>query len=280
MSTLSTLSTVLRWTRWTGWTEWTHTSLNACPDQPHLERETQPQPDSGRPMRVLIIEDYAPVRRSLARGLRETGYAVDTAENGEDGLWHARSGEHDVIVLDLMLPKLDGRTLLRTLREEGSDVHVIILTAKDAVEDRVRGLDLGADDYMVKPFAFGELLARVRRLAMRTYGEKSAKIRVGDLELDPRQRTARRAREPVELTAREYALLEYLAARAGEVVTRTEIWEHIYDFAAERNSNVIDVYVSALRKKVDKDFDRDLIHTVKGVGYRFGLAESLENSLV
>lgn len=218
-------------------------------------------------MRVLIIEDYAPVRRSLARGLRETGYAVDTAENGEDGLWHARSGEHDVIVLDLMLPKLDGLTLLRTLREEGSDVHVIILTAKDAVEDRVRGLDLGADDYMVKPFAFGELLARVRRLAMRTYGEKSAKIRVGDLELDPRQRTARRAREPVELTAREYALLEYLAARAGEVVTRTEIWEHIYDFAAERNSNVIDVYVARLRKKLRRSDRPPLIHTRRGMGY-------------
>jgi DNA-binding response OmpR family regulator len=221
-------------------------------------------------MRVLIIEDYAPVRESLARGLSEAGYAVDTAEDGEEGLWHARSGEHDVIVLDLMLPKIDGLSLLQKLRAEANEVHVIILTAKDTVEDRVRGLNLGADDYMVKPFAFEELLARVRRLVMRSYGEKASKITVADLELEPAQRTARRAGEPVDLTAREYAVLEYLAARAGEVFSRAEIWEHIYDFAADRNSNVIDVYVARLRKKLERPGRPALIHTRRGMGYVLG----------
>ena len=218
-------------------------------------------------MRVLIIEDYAPVRESVAKGLREAGYAVDATDNGEEGLWYARSGEHDVIVLDLMLPKLDGLTLLGRLREEGNDIHVIILTAKDAVDDRVRGLDMGADDYMVKPFAFDELLARIRRLAMRNYGEKSSRITVDDLVVDPAKRTATRAGEPIDLTAREYALLEYLAIRSGEVVSRQDIWEHIYDFAAERNSNVIDVYIGRLRKKLEGPGLSPLIHTRRGMGY-------------
>ena len=221
-------------------------------------------------MRLLLVEDYPPLRRSIAKGLREAGYAVDATGDGEEGLWYASSGEHDVIVLDLMLPKVDGLTILRRLREKGSPAHVLILTAKDTVDDRVRGLELGADDYLVKPFAFDELLARVRALVRRKYEAKSPVIAVGDLEMDTRARAVRRGGRAIGLTAREYALLEFLALRAGQVVTRTDIWEHVYDFAAEPNSNVIDVYVARLRKKLERDGRPPLIHTRRGIGYVLG----------
>jgi DNA-binding response OmpR family regulator len=221
-------------------------------------------------MRVLLIEDYQPLRKSLSRGLREAGFAVDAAADGEEGLRFARSGDYDVIVLDLMLPKLDGLTVLRRLREAGNPVHVLILTARDALSDRVTGLDLGADDYLAKPFALGELLARVRALVRRRYAAKSAVIRVGDLEVDTSSRAVRRAGEKVDLTAREYALLELLVMRAGHVLTRDEIWEHVYDFAAEVNSNVIDVYIGYLRKKLERDGLPRLIHTRRGLGYVLG----------
>ena len=221
-------------------------------------------------MRLLLVEDYPPLRRSIAKGLREAGYAVDATGDGEEGLWYASSGEHDVIVLDLMLPKVDGLTILRRLREKGSPAHVLILTAKDTVDDRVRGLELGADDYLVKPFAFDELLARVRALVRRKYEAKSPVIAVGDLEMDTRARAVRRGGRAIGLTAREYALLEFLALRAGQVVTRTDIWEHVYDFAAEPNSNVIDVYVARLRKKLELDGRPPLIHTRRGIGYVLG----------
>jgi DNA-binding response OmpR family regulator len=218
-------------------------------------------------MRLLLIEDYAPLRKSLTKGLQEAGFAVDATGDGEEGLWYAQSGEHDAIILDLMIPKVDGWTILRQLRQQGSAVHVLVLTARDALADRVAGLNLGADDYLVKPFAFEELLARVRALVRRSYQAKSPVIRVGDLEIDTTRQAVRRAGEPVELTAREYALLEFLALRAGQVVSRTDLWEHVYDFQAEPGSNVIDVYVGYLRRKLEHSGLPRLIHTRRGMGY-------------
>jgi DNA-binding response OmpR family regulator len=221
-------------------------------------------------MRVLIVEDYAPLRKALAQGLQEAGLAVDAAVDGEEGLWYAESGTYDVIVLDLMLPGLDGLTLLKRLRKAGSATHVLILTAKDTLDDRVTGLNLGADDYLVKPFAFEELLARVRALIRRKYEAKSPVIRVADLEIDTGCRMASRAGEPIELTAHEYALLEFLAMRAGRIVTRTDIWEHVYAFHSSPESNVVDVYIGYLRKKIERKGLPRLIHTRRGQGYLLG----------
>lgn len=221
-------------------------------------------------MRVLVVEDYAPLRKSLARGLREAGFAVDASGDGEEGLWYAESNEYDAIVLDLMLPKLDGLTIIRRLRKAQSPTSILILTARDAVEDRVRGLDLGADDYLVKPFAFEELLARVRALIRREYGARAPVIRVADLEMDTAARVVRRAGRQIELTGREYALLELLALRAGEVVTRTDIWEHVYDFDSSAQSNVVDVYIGYLRRKLEASGLPRLIHTRRGQGYMLG----------
>jgi len=218
-------------------------------------------------MKVLLVEDYVPLRKSVARGLQEAGFAVDATGDGEEGLWYARSGDYDVIVLDLMLPKVDGLTILRRLREREDPVPVLILTARDTVPDRVRGLDLGADDYLVKPFAFEEFLARVRALVRRKYETRSPSVQVGDLTVDTSRRTARRGGRTIELTPREYALLELLALRAGQVVSRTEIWEHLYDFAAEPGSNVIDVYIGHLRKRLEAGGRPRLIHTRRGLGY-------------
>ena len=223
-------------------------------------------------MRVLIVEDYSPLRRSLAQGLQEAGFAVDASADGEDGLWHAQSNDYDVIVLDLMLPRLDGLTVLQRLRQAGKSVHVLILTARDGLGDRVRGIDAGAADYLVKPFAFEELLARVRALVRRKYAAKSPCLRVGDLEIDTNARKVRRAGRDVELTAREYALLHFLALRHGQLVTRPEIWEHIYDFASETQSNVVDVYIGYLRRKLEARGQPRLIHTRRGEGYMLGPA--------
>jgi DNA-binding response OmpR family regulator len=221
-------------------------------------------------MTILLIEDYEPLRKSLTKGLREAGFAVDAAADGAEGLWQAQSGKHDVIILDLMLPKLDGLSILQRLREENDPVHVLILTAKDMLHDRVRGLNLGADDYLVKPFAFDELLARVRALLRRKYESKSPVIQVADLEIDTRTRTARRGELALDLTAREYAILHFLALRAGQVVTRTEIWDNIYDWAADANSNIIDVYIGYIRKKMEQGGLPRLIHTRRGMGYVLG----------
>ena len=224
-------------------------------------------------MKILLIEDYEPIRTSVAKGLAEAGFAVDATGDGEEGLWYARGGDYDVIILDLMLPKVDGLTILGRLREHENPASVIILTARDTVEDRVKGLDLGADDYLVKPFAFEELLARVRALVRRKYDARSPAIRVADLEIDTSSRTVRRAGRTMDLTAREYAILEFLALRAGQVVTRTELWEHIYDFNAEPDSNVIDVYVGRLRKRLERGKRPRLIHTRRGLGYVLGESE-------
>lgn len=218
-------------------------------------------------MRVLVIEDYHMLRRSLERGLREAGYAVDVAADGQAGLDFAETGIYDVIVLDIMLPKLDGFTILRELRHKQSSSRVLVLTARDTVSDRVHGLDLGADDYLVKPFAFEELLARVRALQRRKYKQTSPTIRVADLEIDTNARVVRRGSEKIDLTAREYSILEVLASRIGKVVTRSEIWNRIYDFGAERDSNVVDVYIGYLRKKLENGGRPRLIHTRRGMGY-------------
>jgi DNA-binding response OmpR family regulator len=223
-------------------------------------------------MRVLVIEDYEPLRDSLAQGLLEAGFTVETAGDGETGLWHAKSADYDVIVLDLMLPRIDGMTILKRLRTAGNKAHVLILTARDAPGDRVKGLDGGADDYLVKPFVFAELLARVRALVRRRYDVKSPVIHVADLEIDTATRCARRGGESIELSAREFALLEYLAHRAGQVVTRTDIWEHVYEFDSTAESNVVDVFIGHLRKKIERPGLPKLIHTRRGHGYLLGEA--------
>ena len=221
-------------------------------------------------MRLLIIEDYTPLRESLARGLRDAGYAVDATGSGGDGLWYAQNHPYDIVILDVMLPGMDGFELLRRLRGAGWTTHVLVLTARDTVADRVTGLDLGADDYLVKPFAFDELRARLRALVRRRYDRADPVIRIGDLEVDTRARRARRGGRVLGLSAREYALLEYLAHRAGEIVSRTELWDHAYDEAAEPGSNVLDVHISHLRKKIDDGWARKLIHTRRGQGYVLG----------
>ena len=230
-----------------------------CGPQTHGERYTR--------MRILLVEDYAPLRKSTAQGLEEAGFAVDAAADGEEGLWYAQSNDYDVIVLDLMLPAIDGLTILKRLREAGSKVHVLILTARDTLEDKVKGLNVGADDYLVKPFAFEELLARVRALVRRRYETKDPMIRIGDLEIDTAARIVRRGGETVDLTAREYALLEFLALRSGELVSRTDIWEHVYDFNSCAQSNVVDVYIGYLRRKIERKGMPRLIHTRRGQGY-------------
>ncbi len=218
-------------------------------------------------MRVLVVEDYDPLRRQVTRGLTEAGYAVDHAANGPDGLALATSTDYDVIVLDLMLPGLDGMSVLKQLRARPRETRVLILTARDTTRDKVRGLDLGADDYLVKPFAFDELLARVRALVRRRYGRSETTIRAGALEVDTAARVARVGGEPLDLTAREYSILEVLALRFGHVVTRDEIAEHIYDWAREVGSNVVDVYVGYLRRKFADAGLPPLIRTHRGLGY-------------
>ena len=221
-------------------------------------------------MRILVVEDYVPLRKAVTQGLEEAGFAVDATGDGQEALWYAGDENYDAIVLDLMLPGIDGLTLLRRLREAGNKTHVLILTAKDTLDDRVCGLNVGADDYLVKPFAFEELLARIRALIRRKYDAKDPLIRVGDLEVDTVRHVVHRGGEPVELTAREYALLEFLALRAGSLVTRSDIWEHVYEFHSSPESNVVDVYIGYLRKKIERPGLPRLIHTRRGQGYMLG----------
>jgi len=221
-------------------------------------------------MRLLIIEDYLPLQKSLAKGLREEGFAVDTTGDGKEGLWYAMSNEYDVIILDLMLPGIDGLRILEEFRSKGRQNHVLILTAKDTLEDRVRGLDLGADDYLVKPFDFRELLARIRALVRRGYQEKNPSVEIEDLRIELATQRIWRGEEEIQLTAREYALLEYLAMRAGQTVSRMDIWEHVYEFNSTASSNVVDVYIGYLRKKIERPGGGELIHTIRGRGYMLG----------
>jgi DNA-binding response OmpR family regulator len=214
-------------------------------------------------MRLLLIEDSARLQRAVAAALKRTGYAVDAASDGEEGHWLATSNTYDAIILDLMLPKMDGLTVLRKLRESGRDTHVLILTALDAVPDRVEGLRAGADDYLVKPFALEELQARVEALCRRAYGVKRTVLRVGPLSLDTASRRASVDGAELDLSPRELALLEYLARREGEVVTRSEIEAHIYDEHVDPLSNVVDSAICLLRKKLGAP----LIQTRRGQGY-------------
>jgi DNA-binding response OmpR family regulator len=218
-------------------------------------------------MRLLVVEDYEPLREAVTRRLREEGYAVDAAADGAEGWWYAKSNDYDVILLDLMLPELDGETILRRIKAAGRNTRVLILSAKDRVEQRVSGLDAGADDYLIKPFAMDEMLARVRTLVRRRYDLASPQIRAGDLELNSATKTATIRGRLLDLTAREYSLLEYLAARCGQVVSRTDIWEHLYDFDSDAQSNVVDVYIGYLRKKLDLHGAAGLIVTRRGQGY-------------
>ncbi len=219
-------------------------------------------------MRVLVVEDEPKMAGLVKRGLEEEGIAVDVAGRGEDAVWMAGSTEYDVVVLDVMLPGFDGFEVCRRLRADEVWTPVLMLTARDAVEDRVTGLDGGADDYLVKPFAFDELLARLRALARRGSAERPAVLEAGDLRLDPATRRASRGDVEIALSQKEYALLETLMRRPGVALSRLQLLEHAWDDTYENRSNVIDVYIRYLREKIDRPFGTDTIETVRGVGYR------------
>lgn len=213
-------------------------------------------------MRILVVEDEPRLVRNLAKALREAGYAVDTAENGDDGLFKAETYDYDAVVLDVMLPQLDGWEVLDRLRKQ-KRTPVLMLTARDGPKDRVRGLDGGADDYLIKPFDLDELLARLRALIRRSAGQVHPKLELGDVTIDTRARSVTRDGQPVTLTAREYAILEYLGFHRGEVVSRTALYEHLFDESDDTLSNLVDVHVFSIRKKLG----RDLIATRRGQGY-------------
>jgi two-component system, OmpR family, response regulator len=219
-------------------------------------------------MRVLVVEDEARMASVIRRSLAKLGLAADVAGRGDQGVWMAAATDYDAIVLDVMLPDISGFEVCRTLRERGVWSPVLMLTARDAVADRVEGLDSGADDYLVKPFALAELHARLRSLARRGKPERPAVIEVGDISLDPARREVRRDGQAIDLSAKEFALLETLMRRPGHVFSRFDLIEHAWDFAYEARSNVVEVYVRRLREKVDRPFGRSSIETVRGAGYR------------
>jgi two-component system OmpR family response regulator len=219
-------------------------------------------------MRVLIVEDQEKLAALLARGLREEGHAADVAGRGEDALWMAAAAPYDAIVLDVMLPGIDGFETCRALRQRGVWSPVLMLTARDAVGDRVSGLDAGADDYLTKPFSFEELLARLRALVRRAPAERPVTVEVGDLRLDPAAHRVWRGEDELELSAKEFALLELLMRRPGTVLSRSQLLEGAWDMSYERRSNIVDVYIKQLREKIDRPFGSDTIETVRGVGYR------------
>jgi two-component system OmpR family response regulator len=218
--------------------------------------------ETNHAMRILVVEDEPRLQRNLAKALREEGYAVDTAGDGDDGLFKAETYEYDAVVLDVMLPKLDGWELLTRLRKT-KQTPVLMLTARDSHGDRVRGLDAGADDYLVKPFDLSELFARIRALIRRSAHKTSNTIQIGDILLDTRARSVTRAGAPVTLTAREFAILEYLAVHRGEVITRAELFEHLFDENDSTLSNLLDVHIFSIRKKLGAD----IITTRRGQGY-------------
>jgi len=218
-------------------------------------------------VRMLVVEDEPSLIKTTARRLKEAGYSVDTAKDGQEGLGFAEVVDYDCIILDLMLPIMDGFTVLQKLRMKKIPTPVLILTAKDAIEDRVRGLDMGADDYLVKPFSFDELLARVRALLRRRGDDREVILRIGDLTLDTTTHIAKRGEKIIELTAKEYAMLEYLLRNKGMLVTRSQIIEHVWNYDFDYNSNVVEVYIRYLRRKIDDGFEQKLIHTMRGSGY-------------
>jgi len=219
-------------------------------------------------MRALLVEDDASIADFVSRGLRESGFAVDHAADGDAGLEAALSGSHDVAIIDLMLPKRDGLSLIDELRRRGVSIPVLILSARRSVDDRVRGLQAGGDDYLTKPFAFSELVARVQALVRRaTRSPDPTTLAVGDMVLDLLSRHVTRAGTPLDLRPREFALLEYLMRNAGRVVSKTMILSHVWDYNFDPQTNVVDVLVSRLREKIDRPFEKKLLHTVRGVGY-------------
>lgn len=218
-------------------------------------------------MRILVVEDELKMARAIKRGLEAEGYSVDVEANGDDAVFWATENEYDAIVLDVMLPGRDGFAVCRTLREKGRWAPVLMLTARGTVADRVSGLDAGADDYLVKPFAFAELLARVRALVRRGATPRPTVVRSGDVVLDPASHAVTRQGRPVELSPREFSLLEFLMRRSGQVVTRSQILEHVWDYDYDGVSNVVDVYVGYLRRKLEKPFSSAFIRSVRGVGY-------------
>jgi heavy metal response regulator len=225
-------------------------------------------------MRILLVEDEPQIADFVARGLTESGYSVDTARDGEEAVQWPSVADFDVIILDVMLPIMDGLEVCRTLRSQGIRTPILMLTARDAVEDRVLGLDSGADDYLVKPFAFAELLARVRALIRREPVLLSNTLQVGDLVMDTVTRQVTRSAVNIELTAKEYSLLEYLMRHPNQVLSRTVIAEHIWNYDFANATNVIDVHVKNLRKKIDEGYETKLIHTVRGAGYRISARDA------
>ena len=219
-------------------------------------------------MRILVVEDEPKMAALVARALREEGHAADVAPNGDDALWMAKAAPYDAVVLDVMLPGVDGLEVLKRLRADAVWTPVLLLTARDAIADRVDGLDAGADDYLTKPFSFEELLARVRAVARRGLVERPTVLAAGDLRLDPGAHRVWRGETEIALSAREFALLELLMRNAGSALTRVQLLDGAWDMAFERRSNIVDVYMRYLRAKIDRPFERDSIETVRGVGYR------------
>jgi two-component system OmpR family response regulator len=222
-------------------------------------------------MRILLVEDERKMGRAIRRGLEQEGYTVDLCADGDDALHRGIENDYDTVVLDVMLPGRDGFSICRELRDRGRWAPVLMLTARDAVEDRIRGLDAGADDYLVKPFAFGELLARVRALVRRGTPERPATLTVDGVVLDPAAHTVRCGETLIDLTPKEFSLLEFLMRHPGEVLSRPRILEHVWDINYDGFSNVVDVYVGYLRRKLTPPYDRTLIRTVRGVGYQVGM---------
>ena len=218
-------------------------------------------------MRILFAEDEADLNRIVTLRLTEEGYSVDACADGEEAIACLDAAEYDAVILDIMMPKVDGFAVLKHLRDAGKTTPVLFLTARDAVSDRVRGLDMGANDYLIKPFSFDELKARIRAMTRAAFGEKSSVLTLGDLEMDLTAHMVKRGNRVIDLSAKEYALLEYMMHNAGVVLSREKIEDHIWNFDYEGGTNVVDVYISYLRKKIDGGFENKLIHTVRGSGY-------------